>query len=222
MIKGILVTLFSIIVSIGFAQKEAGIFYISMHIDEDLEKELELTHKERNFLSGYSSSPHFPGSLIEKMRDSIAESVGKVLNADAECIYSTNRKGDTVYTIGLGDELEGMPVERKNKAIKTHDKDVYVRLNIYVKSSGGVSVGLPNGTHSRLKPMIKYILVAYDKDGGKIYKEKVKLKDFGTLKSIEKDSKNEKWRVKESEVLQPEDVYSMLLKAIEKFEKEYI
>ncbi|MEX2483477.1 MAG: hypothetical protein WED10_02905 [Brumimicrobium sp.] len=220
--KSILLVLFSLTLSTALTQKEAGIFYISMHIDEDLQNELEMTHKERNFLSGYSSSPHFPGSLIEKMRDSIAKSVGEILNADAECIYSMNRKGDTVYTIGLADELEGMPVERKNKAIRTHDKDIYVRLNIWVKSSGGVSVGLPNGTHSKLKPMIKYVLVAYNKEGNKIYKEKVKVKDFGTLKSVEKDSKNGEWRVKESEVLQPEDVFAMLLKAIEKFEMEHI
>lgn len=220
MITRFLLTLTLFISIISFGQKEAGIFYISFQVDEDLRNELEASHKERNFLSGYSERPHFPEELIDEMKDTIAHSVGKVLSADAECIYKKNRKGDTVYTIGLGDELEGMPVDRKKKAIEASPKDVYVRVDIYIRSSGGVSVGLPNGTKSRLKPMIKYVLKAYNKDGKKIYKEKVKVKDFGVLKSTERDSNNGQWRVKESEILHPEDVYSMLLKAIDKFEEE--
>ena len=220
--KSILLTLFSIVFSIGLAQKDAGIFYISLNIDEDLRTELKATHKDRKFFNGYSESPHFPGELIDRIKDSITSSVERVLNVDAECIYKLNRKGDTVYTFGMGDELEGMPVDRKNSAIESHNKDLYVRLNIWIKSSGGASVGLPNGVKSKLKPMIVYSLVAFNNEGEKIYKEKVKLKDFGVLKSIERDSDNGNWRVKESEVLQPEDVYAMLIKAIEAFEKEHI
>lgn len=216
----VILTALLLVSTVSIAQQEAGIFNISFQVDEELRNELEASHKERNFLSGYSERPHFPEALINEMKDTIAHSVGKVLNANAECVYKINRKGDTVYTIGLGDELEGMPVDRKNKAIESHDKDLYVRVDVYIRSSGGVSVGLPNGTKSRLKPMIKYVVKVYNKEGKKVFKEKTKIKNFGVLKSTERDSENGEWRVKESEILHPEDIYAMLLKAIEQFEEE--
>lgn len=206
---------------LSFSQETAGIYYISFRIDDELRNELEATHKERKFFSSYSEQAHFPEELINEMKDSIEASISKVLNADASCIYSLNRKGDTIYTLGMNGELEGMPVQRKGKAMNTHSRDIYVRVDVSIVSNGGISVELPNGTRSRLKPMITYMVTAFDGQGKRFFREKVKLKDFGVLKSVERDSGNGNWRIKESDVLHPEDIYQMFLMAVKSFNNEF-
>lgn len=219
--KKLYLTFILFISCLSFSQESAGIYYISFRVDDELRNELEATHKERKFFSSYSEQAHFPEELINEMKDSIQASVSKVLNVNAECVYALNRKGDTIYTLGMNGELEGMPVQTKGKAIKTHNKTHYVRVDVSIVSSGGVAVELPNGTRSRLKPMITYTITSFNGDGKRTFKEKVKLKDFGVLKSIERDSGNGNWRVKESDVLHPEDIYQMFLLAMRSFNGEY-
>ncbi|MDX1650943.1 MAG: hypothetical protein R3277_00510 [Brumimicrobium sp.] len=213
-----LIAALMIITKTGVSQtSKAGIFYISFRIQDELREDLKVVFNERKFLSGFSSQPIFPEELIDSIKSDIESSVSRAIDAEAECIYKTNRKGDTVFTLGVGEELEGMPVDRKGNAISEHDKDLYVRVDVYITSKGGMSVELPDGKRSRLKPAINYVITAYDKAGKKVYKEKVKVKDFGVLKARERDSANGKRTVRKAEILYPEDIYEMLKVAITKF-----
>ncbi len=192
------------------AQTTASIFYISFRMDEELTNDLSISFNDRKFLSGYSEKPIFPEALIDSVKLTIEQTVSEILKAEARCVYKQNKKGENITTIGMGGELEGMPVDTKKNAMNSHESNYYVRVDVNVMGRGGMAVTLPDGKRSRLKPVISLTITAFDELGNKFYDETTKLKEFGTLKSKEETSSDGSVTVRKAEILFPEDIYAML------------
>lgn len=205
--------------NVSFAQDEktAGIYYISFRMDEELVNEIEVSYNERKVLTGYSEKTAFPQALIDSIKISIEDAVSTVLTSDVSCVYKLNRKGDTITTLGMGGELENMPVDKKKSAMELHDVDQYVRVDINYQATGGTKIDLPDGKRSKVKPMLTFSVKAFDKEGNKTFDESVKLKEFAPLHSIERTTADGEITTRKSEVLYPEDIYQMLQQAIELF-----
>ena len=204
-------------VGLSFSQDDASIFYISFRMDEDLTNDLEVSFNERQFMSGYSEKPVFPENLIDSVKLIIERAVSSGLNAKAVCIYKLNKKGEPISTLGMGGELEGMPVNTKKKAILQSESAYYVRVDVNIIGRGGVSVGLPDGKRSRLKPAITFSVSAFDKNGKNVFKKSIKVKEFGVLKSKEVTSTDGSVSVRKAEILYPEDIIAMLRIATHEF-----
>lgn len=223
--KNLSIILFSLVTLISaqiYAQSSAGIFYISFRMDEELMNDLSVSFNDRNFLSGYSEKPAFPESLIDSVKLSIESTVSEALKSKAACIYKLNKKGNNVTTLGMNGELEGMPVDTKKNAMKMNEKNYYVRVDINVTGKGGVSVTLPDGKRSKLKPAISLNISAFDELGNKVYDEKSKLSEFGVLKAREDSSADGSVTVRKAEILYPEDIYQMLNQVSAQFLLEHV
>ena len=126
------------------------------------------------------------------------------LNADVSCIYKTSKKGKKITTVGANDELEGMPINTFKNAIN-EKHDYYVRLDIQM-NAGGRPITLVGSKKSVFKPVVTAIIKVYDRDKEVIWKNRVTLKDFSTLRSKTKSYSNGV-SITRSETLEPEDIF---------------
>lgn len=200
-----------------FSQQTGGIFYISFRLDEQLTNDVKVTFNDRNFFSAYAEAPIFPQDLVDSIKIAIEKKMSEKLQANVTCMYRENKNGKLITTIGLAGELEGMPVDTKSAAIKSNERDIYVRFDVNVSSSGGYTVTLANNSKSKFKPMLSIQASAFDASGKQIFSEKKTVKDFGQLKSIERTSADGSVTVRKSEILYPEDIYLMFIQALSEF-----
>ena len=216
--KGLVIFLMTLIFPLFLsAQKSAGIYYISFRLDELLTNDVKVTFNDRKFFSAYSESPIFPEELVDSIKVAIERKMSEKLDAKVICVYRMNKNNKAITTNGLAGELEGMPVNSKGAALKSNEKEIYVRFNVIIKSSGGLTVTLGNNSRSKYKPMVFMQAAAYDAGGKKIFAQKKSVKDFGKLRSIENTSADGSVTVRKSEILYPEDIYQIFLISLSQF-----
>lgn len=192
--------------------EEAGIHYIMFKMDEELMSDISISVNDRNFLNGYSESPIFPMSLIDSVKEYLEYVTEEVIGVPTECVYKVNRRGKEVTSLGMNGELEGMPVDLLKAARKRHsDLDYFVRIDVNITGRGGKWTINPKDVRFKLKPTITLKITQFDSEGKVMFSEKLKVKEFGRLRTREVTSRDGRVTVRKSEILYPEDVYEMLL-----------
>lgn len=192
--------------------EKAGIHYIMFKMDEELMSDISISVNDRNFLNGYSESPIFPMSLIDSVKEYLEYVTEEVIGVPTECVYKVNRRGKEVTSLGMNGELEGMPVDLLKAARKRHsDLDYFVRIDVNITGRGGKWTINPKDVRFKLKPTITLKITQFDTEGKVMFSEKLKVKEFGRLRTREVTSRDGRVTVRKSEILYPEDVYEMLL-----------
>ena len=192
--------------------EEAGIHYIMFKMDEELMSDISISVNDRNFLNGYSESPVFPMSLIDSVKEYLEYVTEEVIGVPTECVYKVNRRGKEVTSLGMNGELEGMPVDLLKAARNRHiDLDYFVRIDVNITGRGGKWTINPKDVRFKLKPTITLKITQFDSEGKVMFSEKLKVKEFGRLRTREVTSRDGRVTVRKSEILYPEDVYEMLL-----------
>ena len=192
--------------------EEAGIHYIMFKMDEELMSDISISVNDRNFLNGYSESPIFPMSLIDSVKEYLEYVTEEVIGVPTECVYKVNRRGKEVTSLGMNGELEGMPVDLLKAARKRHsDLDYFVRIDVNITGRGGKWTINPKDVRFKLKPTITLKITQFDSEGKVMFSDKLKVKEFGRLRTREVTSRDGRVTVRKSEILYPEDVYEMLL-----------
>ena len=111
-----------------------------------------------------------------------------------------------------------MPVDLLKSARKQHkDLDYFIRINISITGRGGSWTVNPRDVKFKLRPTVTMRLTQYDKAGKTLFSERLKVKEFGKLKSRKITSSDDRVTVRKSEILYPEDVYEMLLAVTREF-----
>ena len=192
--------------------EEAGIHYIMFKMDEELMSDISISVNDRNFLNGYSESPVFPMSLIDSVKEYLEYVTEEVIGVPTECVYKVNRRGKEVTSLGMNGELEGMPVDLLKAARNRHsDLDYFVRIDVNITGRGGKWTINPKDVRFKLKPTITLKITQFDSEGKVMFSDKLKVKEFGRLRTREVTSRDGQVTVRKSEILYPEDVYEMLL-----------
>ena len=202
--------------------EKAGIHYIIFKMDEELMSDISISVNDRSFLNGYSESPVFPMSLVDSVKDYLEYITEEVIGVPAECVYKVNKKGKEVTSLGMNGELEGMPVALLKGARTRHsDLDYLVRIDVNITGRGGKWTINPKDVRFKLKPTITLKITQFDSEGKVLFSEKLKVKEFGRLRTREVTSGDGRVTVRKSEILYPEDIYEMLLVAGSQYLETY-
>lgn len=206
------VTMFATPVMAQEDGEKAGIHYIMFKMDEELMSDISISVNDRSFLNGYSESPVFPMSLVDSVKDYLEYVAEEVLGVPTECVYKVNNKGKEVTSHGMNGELEGMPVALLKAARNRHtDLDYFVRIDVNITGRGGKWTINPKDVRFKLKPTVTLKITQFDSEGKVMFSEKLKVKEFGKLRTREVTSGDGRVTVRKSEILYPEDIYEMLL-----------
>jgi len=197
-------------------QNTAGVYDVSFQISSDLTNAYKVQLGTTTTSSNHALI-YFSDAMVDSMKRIIIQTVEKQMSAKAEYTYRQTKSGKFIQTGNWGNTVRGLPTGTKRKAIRNFEKDFYVRVSINVSGRGGLSYPMLDGQHSSLRPMITFKIVAFDAMRKKVFKRKVKAKDFSKLKSVQRTFNNV--TVKQSEVLHQEDIYYMLKKVVEQFDK---
>jgi hypothetical protein len=208
---------FLVTVSIS-AQNTAGIYKITFNIDQDLVNEVRVrVAGETTTPDRFTLSRTFPNHLIDSIKTVITNVVSKQIGADAKIVYKKNRRGQDITSFGTASQLQGMPRNLLKKAVLADEKDYYVKVRVNYSARGGASMPVFGTSVSQVRPVVTIRIKAYDVERKKMYDKKVRVRDFTRLRAIENTIGNV--TVRRSQVLSPNDIYLMLIRTIEEFEK---
>ena len=192
--------------------EKAGIHYIMFKMDEELMSDISISVNDRNFLNGYSESPVFPMSLVDSVKEYLEYITEEVIGVPTECVYKVNKKGKEVTSLGMNGELEGMPVALLKGARTRHSElDYFVRIDVNITGQGGRWTINPTDVRFKLKPTVTLKITQFDLEGKVMFSEKLKVKEFGRLRSREVTSGDSRVSVRKSAILYPEDIYEMMM-----------
>lgn len=200
------------------AQNTACIYKINFNIDQDLVVPTRVkVGNQSTTTSQFNAVQSFPQSLTDSVRNLVTRTVSKQLGANAVIVYKKNRRGNDIMSQNYGTQLGGMPRNRLRKAVLAEEKDYYVRVHIRYGTRGGAGVAIGGTQISQHRPVVIMRIKAWDVERKKVFNKKVKAKDFSRLRSVQRTAMNV--TVRQNEVLSPQDIYNMLVKATEEYEK---
>ena len=200
------------------AQNTACIYKINFNIDQDLVVPTRVkVGNQSTTTSQFNTVQPFPQSLTDSVRSLVTRTVSKQLGANAVIVYKKNRRGNDIMSQNYGAQLGGMPRNRLRKAVLAEEKDYYVRVRIRYGTRGGAGVAIGGTQISQHRPVVIMRITAWDVERKKVFNKKVKAKDFSRLRSVQRTAMNV--TVRQNEVLTPQDIYNMLVKATEEYEK---
>lgn len=200
-----------------FAQNTAGIYKIRFVIDQDLTNEVRIKVAGETTPDRFNVTRTFPNNLIDSIHNVITKTVAKQLSANTSIFYKKNRKGQDIKSYGSSTSLEGMPRNRLKKAILAEEKDYYVRVRINYSARGGIGTSFLGTTVTNIRPVVTIKIVAFNVEKKRVYSKKVRVKDFSRLRAVENTIGSVS--VRRSEVISPVEIYQMLQRTLEEYEK---
>jgi hypothetical protein len=200
-----------------FAQNTAGIYKTRFSIDQDLTNEVRVKVAGETTPDRFNLTRTFPANLIDSINSVITKVVAKQLSANASIFYKKNRKGQDIKSFGSSTSLQGMPRNRLKKAILAEEKDYYVRVRINYSARGGIGTSFLGTTVSNVRPVVTMKIVAFNVEKKRVYSKKVRVRDFSRLRAVE--STIGSVSIRRSEVLLPMEIYRMLERTVEEYEK---
>lgn len=200
-----------------FAQNTAGIYKIRFIIDQDLVNEVRVKVAGETTPDRFNITRTFPDNLIDSIHNVVTKTVAKQLSANAAIFYKKNRKGQDIKSFGSSTSLEGMPRNRLKKAILAEEKDYYVRVRINYSARGGVGTSFFGTTVTSVRPVVTMKIVAFNVEKKRVYSKKVRVRDFSRLRAVENTFGTVS--VRRSEVISPAEIYQMLQRTVEEYEK---
>ena len=200
-----------------YAQNTAGIYKIRFIIDQDLTNEFRVKVAGETTPDRFNLTRTFPNNLIDSIHNVITKTVSKELSANATVFYKKNRKGQDIKSYGSSTSLEGMPRNRLKKAILAEEKDYYVRVKINFSARGGIGSSFFGTTVTNIRPVVTIKIAAFDVEKKRVYSKKVSVKDFSRLRAVENTIGSVS--VRRSEVISPVEIYQMLQRTVEEYDK---
>lgn len=200
-----------------FSQNTAGIYKIKFIIDQDLVSEVRVKVAGETSPDRFNMLRTFPDNLIDSLHNVIVKTVSKQLSANTLIFYKKNRKGKDVKSFGSSTSLQGMPRNTLKKAILAEEKDYYVRVRINYSARGGAGTSFFGTTISSVRPVVTMKIVAFDVEKKRVYSRKVRVRDFSRLRAVENTIGTVS--VRRSEVISPMEIYQMLQRTVEEYEK---
>ena len=170
-------------------QQEGGVYSLNFKISPELTTE------------GSFGRVSWSTSFSDEIKNSIkrlAESKCKEkLKANVTCIYKKNKKGKELTSLGGSGTLSGMPTNTFKNAAANNEKDLYIKLDIYITNDGKpIMVGKKK---SIIKPRVQAYVKVFDKEKNVIFSNKLTLNSLeGIIMLSEKD-----------EPLSPENSYKI-------------
>jgi hypothetical protein len=199
------------------AQNTAGIYKIRFVIDQDLTNEVSVRIAGETTSDRFNLLRTFPDNLIDSINTVITKAVAKQLSANTTIFYKKNRRGQDVKTFGSSTTLEGMPRNRLKKAVLAEEKDYYVRVRVNYSARGGVGTTFLGTTVTNIRPVVTMKIVAFDVEKKRVYSKKVRVRDFSRLRAVENTIGSVS--IRRSEVLSPMEIYLMLTRTVEEYDK---
>jgi hypothetical protein len=200
-----------------YAQNTAGIYKIRFIIDQDLTNEVRVNISGETTPDRFNVTSTFPNNLIDSIHNVITKTVAKQLASNTSILYKKNRKGQDVKSYGSSTSLEGMPRNRLKKAILAEEKDFYVRVRINFSTRGGIGTSFLGTTVTNIRPVVIMKIVAFSVEKKRVYSKKVRVRDFSRLRAVENTIGSVS--IRRSEVLLPIEIYTMLERTVEEYEK---
>jgi len=199
------------------AQNTAGIYKIRFVIDQDLTNEVRVRVAGETTSDRFNLLRTFPDNLIDSINTVITKAVAKQLSANTTIFYKKNRRGQDVKTFGSSTTLEGMPRNRLKKAVLAEEKDYYARVRVNYSARGGVGTTFLGTTVTNIRPVVTMKIVAFDVEKKRVYSKKVRVRDFSRLRAVENTIGSVS--IRRSEVLSPMEIYLMLTRTVEEYDK---
>lgn len=200
------------------AQNRAGVFDIRFNIDRRLVNPVQVTSGGNTIQNGGFNRVRLSEVDLDSVRQMICRTISKELNAQTECVYRTSRSGRKITTWENGTQQRGMPRNRKKQAIRDFDKDFYVRVRLNYAISTGLTLGNSVFGTSRYRPVVFLTVRAYNSERKRVYIKRVSVNDFSRLQSMQYTINGV--TVRNSEVLQPQQIREMLTKTLTEFSEK--
>jgi hypothetical protein len=191
-------------------QPDAGIYFFQIKMDEEVATSYSVEDKTRNFLNGYGEGLAIEDRYLDSIVLATQKNLGALLNVQVEILSEKRSAGISFSTTDFLTQFAMWTFPYAKK--KSPGKKYYIYE--YMEISGEraiVSADLPGLTH-KIKPRVDLWIKVFDKDKNKVYDEHVTLKDWGKLK--EKTHEEGGVTVKEREILNSEDVFTMYVAAL--------
>ena len=161
------------------AQTSAVVHQFNLTVSEELTTELSVKDRSRTVLKGYSVGTALPEELVDSMAVDAERELTKKLGIPVHMCWTKGKRGTGAGSF-LGPKLIGLPSNTFKLAKEYCPGETrFVELNCTIAPGGSVSIG--EGT--KLKPMVTMTMQVFDGEKNEVMEKKVKLKDFGKLRS---------------------------------------
>ena len=196
------------------AQDTGAVYNFTFRIDDKLTDEISTT-RGSGFFSGWSVGDEFPEPLIDSIKVRTAFILSKLLAMPTDMLYKRDAKGKIVEPVLTAGGLEGLPClsPKAARELCTGCKR-FVYLFVHVYASGEIGIGLPDGTHSKIKPRLDLHLKVYDENKEVVLQKNVSNKNFAKLRAMEWYDTDLRTNVKVTKAINPYDVYAMYLMSL--------
>lgn len=144
-------------------KQEAGIYAVNITIAQELTSE--------GSFGRVSWSTGFTEEQKAQILEFIKVNCAQKLDANVEPIYKKNKKGQIVTSIGGSDGISGMPTNTFKNAILTNEKDLFIKVDIYLTNDGKPL--LVEGKKSVIKPKVQAYIKVLDRNKTEVYSHKM-------------------------------------------------
>lgn len=202
----------TVFVYTGFSQSTAGIYKVKFTIDRRLLNSVQVSQGNQTIQNGGFNTVRLSDVDLDSIRQMIVNTVSSELKANSECVYRTTRSGRKIVSYDGGSQQRGMPISSKKQAIKQFDKDYYVRVVVSYSPVNSFSLGSTITGVSRTRPVVNITIKAFNVERKCVYRKSVFVSDFAKLQSFQYTVNGV--TIKNSEVLQPQQIREMLSKSL--------
>ncbi len=194
------------------ADAQSGVVYsFSFRIAPELTN-YDKIEFQRNWFSEFSEGETMPESLVDSIKLKTEEAFTTKLNMPVKMCYH-EYKSEVHFTSEGPGSVVGLPELTTLKMGKNNcpGKTYYIKLDVQIYSSSSSATTV--NTITKRKPRIEFLAKVVDDENKEIWKNKVVLKDFETIRS--KTKYYEGFTITKSEVLSPLDIYAMYRMALD-------
>lgn len=191
------------------AQTSAVIHQFNFRVAEELTTGHSRNDHSRPVLSGFSVGTALPEAMVDSIVVDAERAFTRKLGYPVKVCWTKGKRGTGAGMFDMAGTLEGLP-RNTFKLAKEHcpGETRFIDLDLSITDGGTMSIG----EKSKMKPMVTMAYKVLDPEKNAVLENKVKLKDFGKLRTtttwhgtVEKH---------DSETLSPQDIYGMYRQAL--------
>ena len=191
------------------AQTSAVVHQFSFRVAEELTTERSRQDHSRNVLSGVSVGTALPEAMVDSIVVDAERAFTGKLGYPVKVCWTKGKRGIGAGMFDMAGMLEGLP-RNTFKLAKEYcpGETRFIDLDVNISEGGSVSIG----EKTKMKPMVTMGYKVLDPEKNTVMEKKVKLKDFGKLRTTTTwhgpvESVN-------SETLSAQDIYGMYRQAL--------
>ncbi len=191
------------------AQTSAVVHQFSFRVAEELTTGQSRQDHSRKVLSGFSVGTALPEEMVDSIVVDAERAFTRKLGYPVKVCWTKGKRGTSAGMFDMAGTLEGLP-RNTFKLAKQYcpGETRFIDLDLSITDGGSVSIG----EKTKMKPMVTMGYKVLDPEKNAVMEKKVKLKDFGKLRTtttwhgaVEKH---------DSETLSAQDIYGMYRQAL--------